>query len=176
MTGTLHDITGEAVALHALPPLDTLTDDQARGAVCVWDAAEPPLTAETAVDLGERPSAEGGHWFPHGCRPHAAQHTHAGDPLDIATMREAVQRLLGPAADPPGAELDLLILQLRGHLNLLISELDGCDDPRAEAGLGEARRRLSAGPGSLGPLRHATLLARSVVALCTHAERLAVTG
>ncbi|WP_405675785.1 DUF6415 family natural product biosynthesis protein [Streptomyces sp. NBC_01511] len=91
-------------------------------------------------------------------------------------MRASASLMIGDdATSPTGAELDLLILQLRGHLNLLISELDDRDDPRARAGLGEARRRLSAGPSSLGPLRHAECLARSVQALCTHAERLAVT-
>ncbi|WP_405794772.1 DUF6415 family natural product biosynthesis protein [Streptomyces sp. NBC_01506] len=118
MTGTLHDIAGEAVELLALPP------------------------------------------------------------LDIATMREAVQRLLGPAADLPGeSEVDTLILQLRGHLNLLIPELEqqgGSGDPLAAAGIGEAHRRLSGGPSALGPMRHAILLARSVVVLCAHWERLAV--
>ncbi|MFE4666035.1 hypothetical protein ACFRI7_10070 [Streptomyces sp. NPDC056716] len=72
MTRTLHDITGEAAALLALPPLDTLTDAQARGAVCVWGTTEKPLTAETAIDLGERQD-DTGHWFPRACRHHTAE-------------------------------------------------------------------------------------------------------
>ncbi|WP_405676817.1 DUF6415 family natural product biosynthesis protein [Streptomyces sp. NBC_01511] len=89
-------------------------------------------------------------------------------------MRTAAGGLLGDdPTSPVGAELDLLILQLHGHLNLLLSELDD-HDPRARAGLGEARRRLLAGPSSLGPLRYAECLARSVVALCAHWERLRV--
>ncbi|WP_443076258.1 DUF6415 family natural product biosynthesis protein [Streptomyces sp. NBC_01716] len=57
-----------------------------------------------------------------------------------------------------------------------------CDmaEPRdvacAEAGIGEAQRHLVADPSSLGPVRHATLLARSVAALCRHFQRLAVPG
>ncbi|MFJ6660173.1 hypothetical protein ACIQNG_28045 [Streptomyces sp. NPDC091377] len=54
-----------------VPPLDALTADQARGAVCVWDAGEEPLTAESAVDLGER--VTGVHWFPRACRAHAGR-------------------------------------------------------------------------------------------------------
>ncbi|WP_405675731.1 DUF6415 family natural product biosynthesis protein [Streptomyces sp. NBC_01511] len=97
-------------------------------------------------------------------------------PIDIETMLCNAGGLLDGSVVPPGlAALDRLTLQLRGHLNLLISELGDPDDPRAKAGLGEARRRLSAGPGSLGPVRYAECLARSVVALCTHVERLAVT-
>ncbi|WP_405797319.1 DUF6415 family natural product biosynthesis protein [Streptomyces sp. NBC_01506] len=99
-------------------------------------------------------------------------------PLDIETMRTATGGLLSDGAAPPADELDLLIIQLRGHLHLLIPELEHRfgqnDDARARAGIGEARRRLSAGPTSLGPMRHAECLARSVVALCAHLERLAV--
>ncbi|WP_405676938.1 DUF6415 family natural product biosynthesis protein [Streptomyces sp. NBC_01511] len=100
-------------------------------------------------------------------------------PVDIATMRAAAAELLDDGAEPPtGVYLATLTDQLRGHLELLIFELEehGCGDPLAKAGIGEARRRLSAGPSSLGPLRYAECLARSVVALCTHTERLTVTG
>ncbi|MEU9337250.1 hypothetical protein AB0D49_29500 [Streptomyces sp. NPDC048290] len=64
-------ILPEVVDLLALPVLDELTDAQARGAVCVWDPTEDQLTAETAIDLGER-QTDGGHWFPRACRPHTA--------------------------------------------------------------------------------------------------------
>ncbi|MES9522483.1 hypothetical protein [Streptomyces capoamus] len=50
-----------------LPELGALTPEQARGATCVWDGA--PLTAETAVNLGERQDAEGTSLFPRACRP-----------------------------------------------------------------------------------------------------------
>ncbi|MFE4666421.1 hypothetical protein ACFRI7_26555 [Streptomyces sp. NPDC056716] len=43
--------TLEATALLALPSWDALTDAQTRGAVCVWDTTEQPLTTEAAVDL-----------------------------------------------------------------------------------------------------------------------------
>jgi hypothetical protein len=70
--------TLEALALLALPALDTLTDDQTRGAVCVWDRNEDRLTAETAVDLGERMDPLPGtsspmRWFPQACQHHTGQ-------------------------------------------------------------------------------------------------------
>ncbi|MFE5662471.1 DUF6415 family natural product biosynthesis protein [Streptomyces niveus] len=103
-------------------------------------------------------------------------------PLDIETMLGAADGLLTGSAVPPDVEgLDCLTLQLRGHVDLLIIELEQCvrqddgrDDPRALAGIGEARRRLAGGPSALGPMRHAQCLARSVVALCAHLERLGV--
>lgn len=69
---------GDALALLALPALDGLTDDQTRGAICVWDRHEDRLTAETAVDLGEHMSPLNGstslmRWFPRGCRHHTGQ-------------------------------------------------------------------------------------------------------
>ncbi|MET8917940.1 hypothetical protein ABZX40_26630 [Streptomyces sp. NPDC004610] len=70
MTSTVHDIPAEALGLLVLPPLDALTPDQQRGAVCVWDAAEARLSAETAIDLGERQSDGSGHWFLRACRQH----------------------------------------------------------------------------------------------------------
>ncbi|MEV7284778.1 hypothetical protein AB0O01_09510 [Streptomyces sp. NPDC093252] len=62
----------EALSLLDLPPLDALTADQRRGAVCVWDAEEAPLTAETVVDLGEREDGAA-RWFPRACRPHMGE-------------------------------------------------------------------------------------------------------
>lgn len=105
-------------------------------------------------------------------------------PLDISTMTAAAAALLNDGAEAPSGEaLSSLTLQLRGHLNLLIPELaQRCDvaGPRnvacAQAGIGEARRRLAAYPCSLGPVRHATLLARSVDELCRHFQRLAIPG
>ncbi|WP_405797331.1 DUF6415 family natural product biosynthesis protein [Streptomyces sp. NBC_01506] len=103
-------------------------------------------------------------------------------PLDTETMLGRAGGLLDGSAFPPDVEgLDRLTLQLRGHVDLLITELEqtmrqgaGRGDPRALAGIGEARRRLSGGPSALGPMRHAQCLARSVQALCAHLERLAV--
>ena len=61
--------TPEAFALLALPDLDGLADAQTRGATCVWCPDDTPLTADTAVDLGEHISPLDGRepgmrWFP----------------------------------------------------------------------------------------------------------------
>ncbi|MEV7288443.1 hypothetical protein AB0O01_28515 [Streptomyces sp. NPDC093252] len=72
MMSTTHDISAEALSLLEIPALDTLTVDQRRGAVCVWGADEKPLTAETAVDLGERKDGTG-RWFPRACRAHTGE-------------------------------------------------------------------------------------------------------
>ncbi|MET8824806.1 DUF6415 family natural product biosynthesis protein [Streptomyces sp. NPDC004610] len=193
MSTLVNDIPAETLVL---PALGTLSDAQVRGEVCVWDAAEKPLTVETAVDLGERESDGDRRWFPRACRHHAEQHAQEqhrtgtpggtrGDPLDITTMRRAVQRLLGPAADPPGEhDIDTLTLQLRGHIMLVIPEIERLaatlpaeDIPRACAveGVAEARRRLDAQPRSTvlpAGIAHAQRLARSVRALCDHYETL----
>lgn len=107
-------------------------------------------------------------------------------PLDIATMRATVAQLLAADAELPSRdELETLTLQLRGHLMLLIPEIDDLvarlpsgevPGKLAQAGVGEARRRLDELPGSNLPraVAHAQRLARSVEALCTHWERLAV--
>lgn len=70
--------TIEALALLAVPALDDLTDDQTRGAICVWDRNETRLTAETAIDLGVHSSTLTGSttpmtWFPRACRHHTGQ-------------------------------------------------------------------------------------------------------
>lgn len=51
-----------ALALLELPDVDTLSDEQRRGAICVWGRRQ--LTAESAIDLGERQLADGRFWFP----------------------------------------------------------------------------------------------------------------
>lgn len=59
-----------------LPDPVGLTEEQRRGAACVWGGER--LTVQTAVDLGVRTDgldAEpdlGGRWYPRGCRPHLA--------------------------------------------------------------------------------------------------------
>ena len=66
----------QALALLALPSPAELTEDQVRGATCVWDADEAPLTGETAVDLGPRRMKRlDGHydWHPRSCGEHVAQ-------------------------------------------------------------------------------------------------------
>ncbi|MEU3527584.1 hypothetical protein AB0E62_27560 [Streptomyces sp. NPDC038707] len=57
--------TQPALAALPLPEYDSLTQDQTRGATCVWDGIQ--LTGETAVDLGPRRDTEGV-WFPRACR------------------------------------------------------------------------------------------------------------
>ena len=81
--------TQQALALLPLPDLDGLTDAQTRGTTCVWCPPDsPPLTAETAVELGEHLSALSGssspmRWFPRACHKCAnpaalkALHDHA---------------------------------------------------------------------------------------------------
>jgi hypothetical protein len=113
-------------------------------------------------------------------------------PPDIKTMREIVDRLLDPHAVPgtfppePG-ELETITLQLRGHLALLLPEVEGTAKrlprqsiPRycALACVGEARERLRSEPTKRfgGPTGHARRLARTLNALCDHWEALARTG
>ena len=107
-------------------------------------------------------------------------------PLDIATMRECANRMLATDAPLPSwDELRTVTLKLRGHLMLLIPEVEDLVGRRphgalpgtvARAGVGEARRRLDELPGPTLPraVSHAQRLARSVEALCRHLERLAV--
>ncbi|MEU5892528.1 DUF6415 family natural product biosynthesis protein [Streptomyces sp. NPDC047461] len=109
-------------------------------------------------------------------------------PPDIATMREAVDRLLDPDAAPetlPPApdEVDTLTVQLRGHLELLLPEVEETvkklprsSIPRycALACVGEARERLRTEPSPRfgGPAGHARRLARTLNALCDHWQAL----
>ncbi|WP_164932308.1 MULTISPECIES: DUF6415 family natural product biosynthesis protein [unclassified Streptomyces] len=108
-------------------------------------------------------------------------------PPDIATMRETVQQLLGPDDGPdvlPPAmdELDALTGALRGHLEVLIPEVERAVGSRpsstahycALACVGEARGKLSITPrADLGSrVAHGRRLARSLRALCTHYEEL----
>lgn len=107
-------------------------------------------------------------------------------PPDVATMRAAVLRLFTESAPPPPRVLETLTLQVRGHIELLIPEVQGIADrlpkddiPRycALACLGEARRKLTleARPGPAGALANARRLARVLAALCDHYENLSAT-
>lgn len=60
-----------ALPMLPLPQYRGLSDDQRRGAVCVWCSG--PLTAETAQDLGERPAPDGTRMWPRGCTPCACK-------------------------------------------------------------------------------------------------------
>ncbi|MGW5475421.1 DUF6415 family natural product biosynthesis protein [Streptomyces sp. NPDC004008] len=107
-------------------------------------------------------------------------------PPDVATIRRHALRLIGPESPTPWPEeLETLNALLRGHLQLLIPEvqrmatpLPAHDIPRAcaMACIGEARIRLRIGwPEDSSAVRLATArkLARSVNALCDHYENLA---
>ncbi|EKX66592.1 DUF6415 family natural product biosynthesis protein [Streptomyces ipomoeae] len=106
-------------------------------------------------------------------------------PLDTETMRVTARRLLAGDVEPPTPEeLEMVTLQLHGHIEVAIPDVEAAaerfpedDVPRAcaLACVDEARRRLGAEPGhtlSAG-IAHARRLARSVNALCDHHERLA---
>jgi hypothetical protein len=66
-----------------LPALGMLSDAHRRGSRCAW--CSTPLTAETAVDAGERDAEDDSRIFPRGCRRCAGvaayrllqQHAHA---------------------------------------------------------------------------------------------------
>jgi len=64
--------TVDVLALLAVPALDELSEEQVRGAACVWCGTT--LTTDTAVDLGERKHKrlDGSYsTFPRACRPDA---------------------------------------------------------------------------------------------------------
>lgn len=108
-------------------------------------------------------------------------------PVDLAVMRETVEQLLNPDAQPDvmppsAAELAALTMLLRGYLQLMVPEvarkagrLPKASIPRycAEACIGEARGKLRAdpGPGLGGALAYARRLARVLGALCDHYEK-----
>ncbi|MGW0770782.1 DUF6415 family natural product biosynthesis protein [Streptomyces sp. NPDC002676] len=105
-------------------------------------------------------------------------------PPDIGTMRATARRALAEASVD---ELDTLALTLRGHVQLLIPEVEQLaarlpesDVPRycALACVGEARGKLGARPG-MGPdgaVAYARKLARTLGALCDHFEALTGQG
>ncbi|MEU5345709.1 DUF6415 family natural product biosynthesis protein [Streptomyces sp. NPDC020766] len=111
----------------------------------------------------------------------------AAAPPDIETMRETVDRLLGPdaapdALPPSAGEVDTLTRTMRGQLELLIPDVERSVGGRpknvsqycALACVGEARGKLSAEPGqgTSGAVAYARRLARVLNALCDHYERL----
>ncbi|MFH8896687.1 DUF6415 family natural product biosynthesis protein [Streptomyces coeruleorubidus] len=109
-------------------------------------------------------------------------------PVDIATMRETSALLLAPdaapdALPPTGDELDMLVAQLRGHLHMLMPEVEQAagrlpkNSPTRYGALicvGEARRRLRAPEPSFawlgGSVMYARGLARVLGTLCDHYE------
>lgn len=98
--------TIDALTLLALPALDGLSKEQVRGAACIWCATT--LTADTAVDLGERRHKRlDGHYstFPRACRPC----TH--DAADAALMDHA-PRCEQCVDDAAGCELAVALRRL----------------------------------------------------------------
>ncbi|MFF0061091.1 DUF6415 family natural product biosynthesis protein [Streptomyces sp. NPDC005279] len=104
--------------------------------------------------------------------------------MDVDTMRTAARQLLAEDAELPAYDdLEPLTLQLRGHVMLLIPEVETLafgrprdDVPRtcALACIGEARIRLDHDPrpGLPRAVAHAQRLSRSVNALLDHVENL----
>ncbi|KOT35347.1 hypothetical protein ADK41_25390 [Streptomyces caelestis] len=109
-------------------------------------------------------------------------------PVDLATMRETVNRLLDPdavpeALPPTGDELQTLTALVRGHLELLVPEVEAAarklkpDSVHRYTVLGcvwEARSRLETQPSPRfgGAPGYARRLARALNALCDHYETL----
>ncbi|MCX4728398.1 DUF6415 family natural product biosynthesis protein [Streptomyces sp. NBC_01306] len=104
-------------------------------------------------------------------------------PLDFETMRAVADRLLAQGEVPQADGLLTEIMMLRGFLALLVPAVGELAVARpvddvwrgaAQAGLGEARRRLSHTTGHTVPvlLAEEQRLSRSVLALCTHLENL----
>lgn len=105
-------------------------------------------------------------------------------PPDIQVMRAGARRLLVEDAELPALdELDTAALALRGHIHLLIPEVERAaarqpkdSIPRycALACIGEAHNKLRLGDGGTLPIRVSVVrkLARVVNALCDHYENL----
>lgn len=102
-------------------------------------------------------------------------------PPDIAVMRTSVRHALSEAPQPE--ELDTLGATLRGHMAVLIPDVERLagKEPKgsvarscALACVGEASAKLRLGAGALLPVRLSVIekLARSVGALCDHYENL----
>ncbi|MYZ40047.1 MULTISPECIES: DUF6415 family natural product biosynthesis protein [unclassified Streptomyces] len=89
-------------------------------------------------------------------------------PLDFATMVGTAQYVIDAGAALLDEEPEVATSQMRGFLGLLVPEAEGRLGSFSPAGIEEARRRMDAGPGPLGPVRYAHALARSVLALCAH--------
>ncbi|TXS55246.1 DUF6415 family natural product biosynthesis protein [Streptomyces sp. t39] len=115
--------------------------------------------------------------------PHPAASDTA--PPDLETMRDTARRMQalgGPPARPQ--DLALLVDTLRGHVQLLVPEIQAMiraapsgDYAAAVAlvGVDEAWRRLNTHPGfgEDAAFRHARKISLSVASLCDHWENLA---
>lgn len=116
-------------------------------------------------------------------RPAGGEQAAEQHPLDVPLMRESALRLIDRTGPLPGpAEVEILVLRIRGHMQLLIPEVEEAaharprdDIPRycALVCVGEAGLRLAARPTTpQDALPLARRLARSLNALCDHYETL----
>ncbi|MFJ6841315.1 DUF6415 family natural product biosynthesis protein [Streptomyces griseoluteus] len=104
------------------------------------------------------------------------------DQPDIATMRQTIAELLPEktATAPQGSDLEVLLLLLRGHVQLLIPDVEQLADRASESMTPffaqieavVARRRLAAQPSAHpeSQLWLARRLARSLASLCDSYE------
>lgn len=104
--------------------------------------------------------------------------------LPVEAMLADARRLIGPDAELPSYDdLEDVTLRLRGHIQQLIPTIADHTNgrprgdslrARAEAGVGEAYRRLDETPGGnlIALVRHGQRLARSVDGLLTHLDNL----
>ncbi|WP_212912970.1 DUF6415 family natural product biosynthesis protein [Streptomyces sp. TS71-3] len=102
------------------------------------------------------------------------------DPLDIESMRATAGKLsAGDVPFPRFDDLDDWLLLLRGHLTLLVPEVEGMARALPEehasrvaalTAVANTRVRLAAspGPGLVSATRHARELAEYLDALCDH--------
>ncbi|WP_405948913.1 DUF6415 family natural product biosynthesis protein [Streptomyces prunicolor] len=109
-------------------------------------------------------------------------------PPDVETMRATGHRALALAAPSTAMDVTLLISQLRGHVELMVTEVEplaaehaaSLPGALAAACLGEARRKLDAGaeirPLASARLAYARRLARVLGALCDHHRNLGGTA
>lgn len=108
------------------------------------------------------------------------------EPADIETMRAVVRRFLAADSLPPGmGEVEDLLLQMRGHMQLLIPDIEQAaarlpldDVPRfcALACVGEASGKLSPYARPSVSLDYAGKMARSLAALLDHHQNLCGAG
>ena len=123
----------------------------------------------------------------HRTAPPAVTAELAEPPVDVATMRATARRLLAEDAAPvPADEVPVLISTLRGHLELIVPEVEVCaaqlpENPAvtipaacALVATADVRRLLDVVPrtGYGSAIVHARRLARRVNAMVDHYENL----
>ena len=99
----------EALALLSLPNLNSLSEQQVRGAACVWDGII--LAPQTAVDLGQREADRAGRavpWFPRACR----RCVHVAARLQLASHRACCELCVEEVSN---CEHGFPLLQLAGE-------------------------------------------------------------